>query len=80
MTDYLSGIPDGENAVVLQPPGEYAHYFWVLNYYFLPRRIYDAPAAGPAMEQALKTRSVRHAIHTRPDGFFFARWPAGPAP
>jgi len=75
MTDYLAHIPNDENAVVLQPPAEFAHYFWILNYYFLPRRIYEPPASGIGMERALETRRVRHAIYTRPDGFYFDRYP-----
>ncbi len=75
MTNYLEHIPADENAVVMQPPGEFAHYFWVLNYYFLPRRIYELPPSGAGLERMLEARRVRHAIYTRPDGFFFDRYP-----
>ncbi len=75
MTYYLEHIPVDENAVVMQPPVEFAHYFWVLNYYFLPRRIYELPPSGVGQEPSLEARRVRHAIYTRPDGFFFDRYP-----
>lgn len=75
MTDYLRRIPPDENAVVIEPPGEFAHYFWILNYFFLPRRIYELPADPTRLESFACSRRIRYAIFTRPDGFYFDCFP-----
>lgn len=80
MTDYLRRIPLDENAVIVTPPRDYAQYFWVLNYYFLPRRIYTLPDSLLADEALTNRLRIKHAIFTRPDGFFFDRFPPLPAP
>jgi hypothetical protein len=75
MTEYLKRIPADENAVILTPPRDYAHYFWVLNYYFLPRRIYALPDSLLADDSLTIRLRIRHSIFTRSDGFFFDRFP-----
>jgi hypothetical protein len=80
MTDYLKKIPLDENAVIITPPRDYAHYFWILNYYFLPRRIYALPDSLLADEALTERLGIKHSIFTRPDGFFFDRFPPLPQP
>lgn len=78
MVDYLKKIPAQENAVILSPPREYAQYFWVLNYYFLPRRIYALPDSLLRDERLTDRLRIKHSLFTRPDGFFFDRFPPQP--
>ncbi len=80
MTAYLQRIPLDENAVVIEPPGEFAHYFWILNYFFLPRRIYELPADPARLESFARSRHIHYAILTRPDGFYFDFYPPAKAP
>jgi hypothetical protein len=75
MTEYLRTIPPQENAVIINPPGEYAQYFWVLNYYFLPRKIYLVPDSLLSDAELMKTLNVTYSLFTRPDGFYFDRYP-----
>jgi hypothetical protein len=80
MVDYLKKIPIDENAVILSPPREYAQYFWVLNYYFLPRRIYALPDSLLGDEWLTGKLRIKHSLFTRSDGFFFDRFPPRPSP
>jgi len=79
MVDYLENIPADENAVIIIPPREYAQYFWVLNYYFLPRRIYVIPDSLLGDEQLTNRLRIKHSLFTRSDGFFFDRFPPPPS-
>lgn len=80
MVDYLKKIPADENAVILTPPREYAQYFWILNYYFLPRRIYALPDSLLGDEWLTGKLRIKHSLFTRSDGFFFDRFPPRPSP
>jgi hypothetical protein len=80
MTGYLERIPVNENAVIITPPRERAHYFWVLNYYFLPRKIYLLPDSLLADGELARRLGIKHSIFTRSDGFFFDRFPPQPSP
>jgi len=80
MADYLKNIPSDENAVILTPPRAYAHYFWVLNYYFLPRRIFALPDSLLGDESLTNRLRIKFSLFTRPDGFFFDRFPPLPSP
>jgi hypothetical protein len=75
LTEYLKTVPPRKNAVIINPPGKYAQYFWVLNYYFLPRKIYHVPDSLLTDAELMKTLNVTYSLFTRPDGFYFDRYP-----
>lgn len=75
LTEYLKTVPPRENAVIVNPPGEYAQYFWILNYYFLPRKIYHVPDSLLADIELMKRLNVTYSLFTRSDGFYFDRYP-----
>jgi len=74
MMDYMKNIPNNENAMIIEPPGEHADFFWILNYYFLPRKIYTFPQYFLLRDDYLKQYNIKYIILTEEKGFYFKRY------
>jgi len=74
MKDYISQIPDGVNAVIIEPPKEKAQFFWILNYYFLPRRIYTFPKYFLLDKELFDTLRIRFILIPQKAGFYFKKY------
>ncbi|MEO0205936.1 MAG: hypothetical protein ABIL22_04595 [candidate division WOR-3 bacterium] len=73
MKEYVKKIPINENAVIFEPPGEYANYFWVLNYFFLPRKIYTFPEYFLLDEDFVIRHNIKFILVPQEERFYFKR-------
>ena len=74
MRDYIAKIPNKINAVMMRPPGENAQFFWVLNYYFLPRKIYTFPEFFLLNKALFDSLNIGFILVPKKTGFYFKRY------
>ncbi len=73
MKDYIRQIPAEDNAVIFEPPGERAAFFWILNYFFLPRKIYTFPEYFMLDNDFTAKRGIKFVLIPQEKRFYFKR-------
>jgi hypothetical protein len=71
LKEYVTQIPLSDNAAIIEPPGERAELFWILNYYFLPRHVYTFPDSSFLNTRVIQRYNIKFLIRTTKTGFYF---------
>ena len=74
MMDYIKNIPDNVNAVIIEAPRQQAGYFWILNYFFLPRKIYTCPKHFLFDNNFTKRHNIKYILLTQEQRFYFKKY------
>ncbi len=74
MMNYISQIPHTINAVMIEPPGKNAQFFWILNYYFLPRKIYAFPRYFLLDKELFDSLDIGFILTPQKTGFYFKKY------